>query len=286
MQAVTTLPQPLLIDRKTSISIMTMMTTPCEFGARSVWNMDISCTSSLYIYFLKSHVQFFKALVNELAGVNLPFDEDYFVPIVYDFVIRVADLHVLCCSNSSNVLIPRETELSQADESRESIHPSHPSATILADAAQQASGAAKDSNFSSVIHNRDQPVNNYLDFNAHQFEMKFDIKKNEFIPFVQNNTYHIEAASLDVSLLLSRFHSIWMKCPAMNDLQKSSFIHPAFSIHTLLHTTNDDSLTDWYEFHQSEYLYHCNFEFLAASRLKYFPPTLLFLHSVYLFAIF
>ncbi len=62
------------------------------------------------LHFLRPHAALFQALINEITGVPLPFDDEFFVPTLYDIIVRVPDLHLMLCSNSSNVLIPCNSE--------------------------------------------------------------------------------------------------------------------------------------------------------------------------------
>ena len=223
------------------------MTTPCRYYDRSVMNIDITAENELYINYLPQHAVFFRGLIDELAGFKMPFASEYFVPVVYDFVLHAPDLHVLLCTNDQNVLVPVESE-QPSDEIMVSYE------RYRASLIGHPPPASRDDEYLQLddgtvlrLDSVSQPVNSYMDFHAKQFELSFDLKFLEVCPVGNELHIRVEAASLDAAVVLSRYHSVWLKSSRFSDCLRATFQGPSIAVGLFTHTdTLDETLTDWF----------------------------------------
>ena len=217
VQASTSLPFSLLVDNNASnCSISAIMHTPRIYNQRAVWTFEISFENYVVMHYAQGQTPFFKSLIAELSGVSLPYDDFEFQPIIYDIVLKAPDMHVLCGANEYNVLLPPSTTLNLDD-------------------------------VSTPLEVR-QWQNSYLDFNAEELELKFSIERKEFDQPQSTTQYIIDAASLDVSLVLSSHHTLHLEAPDLLKNLRWKFQRPAFSILTLFHSDIENTdLTDWFE---------------------------------------
>jgi hypothetical protein len=234
------------------MNIFMLMITPRAFASRSVYTIEVSTEDMLQLHYLAAHLDFYKALLLEFSAVSLPFDAEYFAPVVYDLVVRAADLHVFFGANRSNVLFHSTCEQPSIlqDEEPEADVPEGQEKTR---ADSQTPGTAEENDASSQGSVEGQqralleshPMNSYLVLNTKQMELRVSFDFPEYAPATQHINVVIDSSSIKAYSLFSRYHSYSKLGDSFQQALLATFSHPSFHIASLTHNNRADaSLTD------------------------------------------
>jgi hypothetical protein len=221
---------------------------PRVFSSRSVTTIEIGVDDALKLHYFSEHIKLYKALAAEFTSFSIPFDEDYFAPFIYDLVVRPSDLHLMLCTNQSNVLIPATCEQpSMIEEDEEESEEAE-----VRPVPSEVSHAPEDLNESRATELDQQemiesnPTNSYLDFNAKQVEIRVSFNFPEYEPAAQHLDVFIDSSRLDITVLFSKYHSLAKLSEELRSQQCASFLHPSFHIASIIHSDRANiDLTDW-----------------------------------------
>ena len=200
LSIISTCPYRQLLDQCKELELECLLQTPTQWTGKSHWQFNITLVEPT-IHYLNIHIPFFKALIDNFAGVATPYDSDLFTPIEYGFNIKGHNTNLLWCVNRYNcILVPREP----------------PSASSLLEDVDQR-------NWDNVM----------LNFLSRNIEVSFGFGYDTFGQTSSTVTYKIDAHNLNVSLLMPEWNTIRLYTKNLSKVAAWDIDHLGLNIKTM-----------------------------------------------------